>query len=238
MKRLWIPGVAVMAILGVLVALAPAADPKDDPKAKKASDDAGKIAMAFQLADIGRTTGSAEALIAAAKLLNSVEELTILKDVKSAEGKDASGPPKAGDAIKGKEEGGDFSKEVKDMLADAEKLAKNDEHLMALIKGVKVAGGRNVVGGARVFSDTIQVPGNHRVYTVDFVPGLPATVSVSSNSGRMLNLEVWNRQGELKGSYSGRSGYVTWTPSPGHNPFTVRITNTGREANTFTVTMN
>jgi hypothetical protein len=235
-KRLWVPGVAVMTLLGVLVALAPAADPKEE-KAKKASADAEKIAMAMQMADLGRQTASPEALIGAAKLLNSIDELTLIKNSNSIEGKDSK-PPMAAELTKGKEEGGDFSKEVKDLLDDATKLAKGDEHLLALIKGVKVSGGRNVIGGARVFSDTIQVPGNHRTYTCDFVPGVPATVSVNSNSGRYVLLEVWNRQGELKGSYQGRSGYVTWTPSPGHNPFTIRVTNTGQAANTFTLTMN
>jgi hypothetical protein len=101
-----------------------------------------------------------------------------------------------------------------------------------------VPGGRGSIGGPKAVSSTIVVPGNHHTWTYDFYPNVPATVSVVSNSGRVLTLEVFNRQGQLRGSYVGRAGYVRWVPEPGHNPFTIRIRNDAPVANTYTLTTN
>jgi hypothetical protein len=241
-QRHWILGLAAfvlgVAALGLVRADEPKKDAKVDEKAKKASDEAGKIATAFMLADLGRMSGSAEALIAAAKLLNSVDEATAIKDAKPVEGKDNSKPPAAGELTKGKEEGTDFSATVKELLDDAEKLAKNDDKVLAVIKSVKVNAGRGVASGPTTLSANIAVSGNTHTWYYNFVPNLPGTVTVTSNSGRYLTLEVYNAQGQLRGSQTGRVCSVSWTPEAGHNPFSIRVTNSGQAANTYTMVTN
>jgi hypothetical protein len=36
----------------------------------------------------------------------------------------------------------------------------------------------------------------------------------------------------------GKAGYITWTPEPGHNPFTIRIRNDAKVANSYVMTVN
>src|SRR5262245_39919581 len=137
--RTWLMVLALVTGLGV-VAVAGAEPPKDE--AAKRALDMGNMALGFKLADLGRQAGSPEALVAAAKLLNSVSDIQVAEDVKPAVGT-AKEKAKPGDPVdESKAKAGDFSKEVEDLLKEARVLAKDDKTVLALIDSVKTNKGK------------------------------------------------------------------------------------------------
>jgi hypothetical protein len=235
MKRnSWAAALAFVAGL-CLVASVPAADPPK-PDAAKKDQDTANIALAFKLADLGRQAGSPEALVGAAKLLNSVEAVTQVEGVKPVAGPESKDPPKPGKVTENpKQTATDFSKEVKGLLDEAKALAKDDKNLMAVIDAVKVNTGKGAIGGPQRMVETVD-PHGAQTWTIRFAGAQQARVAVDS-AGERLKLEVFYMNGNKIGEFDGRSSEIYWTPNVDKD-FMVRVTNLGGKKTAYTLITN
>jgi hypothetical protein len=249
-----------MWLLGLIVALASATvfcradEPKKDAGNPKEMTAAQKkamladLALAEEMADVGRRAGSPEALLAAAKILSKLNgegyKVVKLEGVKPLEGKVGDKPTTAGEPIK--EEGGkeqDFSDRIRKLKAEAHKLnaSPKDEKLDELID--KVADKphdklRGSLAGPRELGPFDIAPGATRTFWFRFIGGEPASVYVTNEGRGQLKMEIYNERGGQVISVTG-AGELTcdWTPGM-TRPFAVYVSNVGRQPRTFTLYKN
>jgi hypothetical protein len=161
-----------------------------------------EVALAYQIADLGRKAGSPEALLGAAKLLSKLNGKDIglvkLEGVKPVTGKPADKKKrKAGEPIQ--EEGGtptNFLAEIKKLKEDARKLNRpKDETLAALIDKVKADEPRGSMQGPKWLGPYTLPPYGTEdkflaFFTFKFRGGEPARIVVRNKSGAQLKLEA------------------------------------------------
>jgi hypothetical protein len=232
MRRMLMVGLLIVVGLG-LVASVPGADPKAD--AAKRALDMTNVALGLQMADLGRKAGSPEALIAAAKLLNSVSDVRVQDDFKPAVGT-AKEPAKPGDPVdESKAKPADFSRDIEDLLKEARALAKDDKTLLSLIDSVKVNKGKGSQGGPWTSRMKVLQPGDSNTFNFNFIGGEEAYLYVDSDT--MVSLEVYRPNGTLVKSASGRKCELSWVPDV-DKQFTIYVTNVGKKQATYTIYKN
>jgi hypothetical protein len=235
---LWVVGLFLAAGLGLAVGLAGAADKKEAPgddRGAKNEQDVANIAIAYKLADLGRQAESPEALIAAAKILNSIHEVQALDNVEPATS-DASKPPKPGEPIPDKPEkakAADFSAEVKKLLDEAKDMTKDDK-VLAVINSVKITPTKGAIGGPRRIVKYLKGGTNH-VYTIRYAGGVQARVVVSCPVS--VSLQVYRPDGSLIGEFNGKNEEIYWNPK-NDNDFTIRVVNLTGTGADYTLTTN
>jgi hypothetical protein len=247
-QRVWLLGLGLMLAVTAATVLCQADEPKkgdgdklSPEKMTKAMDD---IAMAYQLADIGKRAGSPEALLAAAKMFSrlSQEEIVLIKleGVKPVTGKaDDKNKPKPTEEVK--EEGGEkvtFAAEIKKLKEEANKLnsPKNDK-LAELIAAVPEKG-RGSLGGPAWMGPYTVAPGNTNSLRFNFRGREWAQVMVSVSNGAPVRLEIYNTDGALIGQRQGRGTLeIGWTPGF-TRAFDVYVTGVGGRPATYDVYKN
>jgi hypothetical protein len=242
MQRVW--------LLGLIVALASATVfcQADEPKKEMTAAEKAKmltdLALADEMADVGRKAGSPEALLAAAKILARLNgegyKLVKLEGVKPITGKVGDKPTTTGEPIK--EEGGTehgFSDQIKKLKELAHKLNANpkDEKLDELIDKVSEASRGSLRGPAELGPFDIG-PGATSTFHFTFVGGEPASVHVTNQGRGQLKLEIYNEKGGRVTSITG-AGELScdWTPGM-TRPFTVYVSNVGGQPRSFTLYKN
>jgi hypothetical protein len=241
-QRVWLLGLGLMLALVTTAVLCQADEPKQD-KLTKAMED---IAMAYQLADIGKRADSPEALLAAARLFSRLnkEEIGLVKveGVKPATGKaDDKNKPKPGDEVK--DEGGEkvsFVAEIKKLKEEARKLnSPKNEKLAELIDAVDEGkGARGSLGGPRWLGPFTVLPGNTNSLRFNFRGQDWAEVIVNVTNGAPVQLEIYNDNGVLIGSRQGRGSLeIGWTPRA-TRAFDVYVTGVGGRAANYDVYKN
>jgi hypothetical protein len=231
MKKRFPIAIAAVVLLGGVVAVLPAADPpKDAPKSTPAADDVRHIAMAYELADYGRTNKSPEMLIAAARVLRNIKPVPG-SDKVTVEAPQGEKPEKF-------EEGKptDLGEEANKLLNEAKELAKNDTVINELIDRLQKEKGRGSLGGPRQWSNTIRTGYTH-AFDVNMVGGQVANVSVTGNGVAVFTLSATNEKGITVASSTGHNPALSWVPVE-TRPFTIRIHNDAGGLAAFTVYHN
>jgi hypothetical protein len=167
-------------------------------------------------------------------------KLVKLEGVKPITGKVGDKPVTTGEPIK--EEGGTehgFADRIKKLKADAHKLNANpkDEKLDELIDKVSEASRGSLRGPAELGPFDIG-PGATSTFHFTFVGGEPAHVHVTNQGRGQLKLEIYNEKGGRVTSITG-AGELSCDWEPGMTrPFTVYVSNVGRQERNFTVYKN
>jgi hypothetical protein len=248
MQRMWLLG--LIAALASATVFCQADEPKKDPGKPGEMTAAQKkamladLALADELADVGLKAGSPEALLAAAKILSKLNgegyKLVKLEGVKPITGKVGDKPTTTGEPIKeegGKEQG--FSDRIKKLKEEAHKLntKPKDEKLDELIDKVSEASRGSLRGPAELGPFDI-APGATSTFHFTFVGGEPASVHMTNQGPGKLKLEIYNERGGQIVSVTGAGElYCDWTPAM-TRPFTVYVSNIGRQPRSFTVYKN
>jgi hypothetical protein len=218
---------ALLALCGVLVGQPTAAqDNKADPvktKEQKAADAVSAIAAAYQLTDLGRETRSPEMLIGAAKVLLSISvkpgDATV-----TAEGK----PIKS-------EKGEPLKKVAHGWLKEAAMMAPGDKAVNEMVQRLLDQESQGAIGGPRHYFHT---PGSGAVITwsVNFIGGQPASISVAGNGRNTLTLTVVSAGGATHSS-TGLNPAVSFVPSR-TNVHTITVVNNGPGSAAYTLYHN
>jgi hypothetical protein len=236
----WLLAPGLMLALATATVLCRADEPKKD-KVTTAMED---IAMAYQLADIGKRADSPEALLAAARLFSRLNKeeigLVHLANVKPGTAK-ADEKKKPGEEVK--EEGGEkvsFADEIKKLKEEARKLnSPKNEKLAELIDAVDDGKGmRGSLGGPAWMGPYTVFPGSTNSLRFNFRGRDWAQVMVSVTNGAPVQLEVYNLDGALIGTRQGRGTLeIGWTPAFTRG-FDVYVTGTGARPANYNVYKN
>jgi hypothetical protein len=230
-----------------LLATPGAAQPPGKDKDKTRADYIADLTTAANLIQFGRgevpdqpwLTGvkSPEALVAAGGIL-----LRAHKAFEEKMGELPAPTDKDGKALKAEAKAASLKSQAGDLFVEAQGMVAGDKSraaaIDALIKKAENLGEfRDAVGGPRNITMTI-LPGQSHNYKVQYVAGLPASVALTSNGGR-LDFEIVNNAGESIFDIKGTFANYSWNPKNGPNRVvTFNITNIGRVANTYTLTTN
>jgi hypothetical protein len=245
-QRVWLLGVALVLAGTAAAVLCQADEPKkgdgDKVSQEKLKTAMADLAMAYELADIGKRAESPEALLAAAKLfskLNGEIGLVKVEGVKPGTGKaDEKNKPKPEEV---KEEGGktvSFGDEITKLKEEARKLnSPKNEKLAELIEAVDEKG-RGSLGGPRWLGPFTVFPGDTNSLHFNFRGQEWADVIVNVTNGAPVNIEIYNDNGRLIGSRQGRGSLeIGWTPGFTRG-FDLYITGVGGRAANYNVYKN
>lgn len=225
MKRIILTG-----FLGLVLACPVFAQKTEDKEAAQAgSADISAIKLGNELAKFGYASQSAASLIEAARILSSVPTRAFV-----AESTERGPAVKDAEAKQSKVE---F--DVKKLLADAKRMAKNDDALLALARRVEntpVAAGRTN-GPGRTY-ERVNAR-SYDQYNVRFRGGELAEVVVIGDGDTDLDLYVYDENGNLVASDTDYTDncYVRWYPKWTGN-FRIKIVNRGYVYNNYVLITN
>lgn len=197
---------------------APADEKKDDSvqvKPDPVSDDVRHIALAYDLADYGRSIKSPEMLISAAR---------ILRKIRTTPGKEKPTIEDGKDEKDDSDEPVSLVAESDKLLAEARKLAPDDAIIGELAERAAKEKTRGSVGGPR---SHYHKPGAgvKLTWNVTFKAGQPASVAVQGNGKNTLTLTVTGPGGHYL-YWSGPNPSVSWVPKV-TKTYTISVTNDG-----------
>jgi hypothetical protein len=239
MKSIRISTFALLALPMFALAGESGGAPNEGQKeaAAKAAGDSQveKVALATTLVQWGRSSNSAEALMAAAQIMMEVP----------AEGQDKKKESKAGSATAA--EKADEAPPTLDPAALAKEaldIAKKegDKNLAKSIEAqIKAAAGgasRGAVGGPK-YGVTKIMAGYTDVYVVEYRGGELAEIAISGDGDTDLDIYVYDENGNFIGSDTGSqdTGYVSWYPK-WTGPFRVEVVNRGSVYNQYVMVTN
>lgn len=185
------------------------------------------IKLAAELSKYGYANKSALALIQAAQIAveNNFQEVAAQKD--NAEAAQTTGDKK-----------GNITLDPKQLLEDAAVLADRDANLLALIaKASETQSKRAPVGGSSYNSTSVNGNGTD-VYTVSFIAGQTAVVTVVGDGDTDLDLYVYDSNGNLivKDDDYTDNCVVSWTPK-WTGKFKIKVVNRGPVYNRYIIRM-
>lgn len=185
------------------------------------------IKLAAELSKYGYANKSALALIQAAQIAvdNNFQEVAAQKD--NAEAAQTTGDKK-----------GNITLDPKQLLEDAAVLADGDANLLALIaKASETQSKRAPVGGSSYNSTSVNGNGTD-VYTVSFIAGQTAVVTVVGDGDTDLDLYVYDSNGNLivKDDDYTDNCVVSWTPK-WTGKFKIKVVNRGPVYNRYIIRM-
>lgn len=185
------------------------------------------IKLAAELSKYGYANKSALALIQAAQIAveNNFQEVAAQKD--NAEAAQTTGYKK-----------GNITLDPKQLLEDAAVLADGDANLLALIaKASETQSKRAPVGGSSYNSTSVNGNGTD-VYTVSFIAGQTAVVTVVGDGDTDLDLYVYDSNGNLivKDDDYTDNCVVSWTPK-WTGKFKIKVVNRGPVYNRYIIRM-
>ena len=229
--------VAVAAALGL--AMAGAGGSAFAAEAANAQDRAGTatasaqgvadIHLAAELADWGRRSRSALALIEAAKILARTGGQDQAQS-KTEEGPKVTGPqtPKVGKP----------EMTVTALLEEAKGLAGPDQYLQQQIAQVGSLQSKGRAGGPTVHSDAVNASATD-VYHIRFRGGEVARIAVKGDGDTNLSLYVYDQNGHAICSDTDNDDrkFCQWTPA-WTGSFTVKIANEGSVYNRYAIATN
>lgn len=245
-----------MLTLGAVLLAAPALT-ADDPKpagkpaeptleeknAAARGDAVGELGKAAGLAEFGREVKSPEALALAGGMLLRADKMFGGKseklDVKPA-GKDGKPLPDEKIApVPLKEQADALFTEARGMVSKDPAQAKA---LEALIKRAEAFEGekRGSVGGPRTVTRTLN-PGETHTYTIGFVSGQPAAVSMTSTGPAKILFDITHAKGTNLLSVRGLNANYSWVPVRDRDNVrvhTITLQNLGARVTTYTLTTN
>lgn len=185
------------------------------------------IKLAAELSKYGYANKSALALIQAAQIAveNNFQEVAAQKD--NAEAAQTIGDKK-----------GNITLDPKQLLEDAAVLADGDANLLALIaKASETQSKRAPIGGSSYNSTSVNGNGTD-VYTVSFIAGQTAVVTVVGDGDTDLDLYVYDSNGNLivKDDDYTDNCIVSWTPK-WTGKFKIKVVNRGPVYNRYIIRM-
>lgn len=185
------------------------------------------IKLAAELSKYGYANKSALALIQAAQIAveNNFQEVAAQKD--NAETAQTTDDKK-----------GNITLDPKQLLEDAAVLADGDANLLALIaKASETQSKRAPVGGSSYNSTSVNGNGTD-VYTVSFIAGQTAVVTVVGDGDTDLDLYVYDSNGNLivKDDDYTDNCVVSWTPK-WTGKFKIKVVNRGPVYNRYIIRM-
>jgi hypothetical protein len=208
---------------------------KGAAKATAQSQAISDLALANSLAAYGRKNKSAAALVSAARILASTRtaELEAKKESKPNE--------KAGKGKDERPESAAADNSPKALLAEAVKLAPDDESIAAQAKQVEALLAESPRGAFPYPKEGQGVVAGYTTdyYVVDYRGGELATVSVSGDGYTDLDLYVYDENDNLityDESYSDQC-FCSWAPI-WTGPFTIYVKNNGASYNRYTIWTN
>ncbi len=233
MTRVWLAGLALAGLVSLGYRPAPAEETKEkaakegvDKDAAKVGEAVRNIALASDLATLGREQKSPEMLIAAAKILRKIQARPGTEKPKIEKGEDTATEPIS------------LVAESDSLLEEARKLAKETDNQLCVELADKVAKepkSRGSLGGPRSYTHQ---PGAGTVITwnVTFRGGQPANVSVRGNGRNVLTLTVTGPGGHFY-TWTGPNPAVNWVPNV-QKTYTITVRNDGPGACRYTLFHN
>ncbi len=216
-----------------------------DKKAETTANLVADLALAAQLADLGRggfnerdglstKTASPEALVTAGALLLRTHKLTggkmgAIEDAPKEGGKAAAALP--------------LDKQAEALFDEARAAAgTNSKAIDSMIDTVmKRDYDRGSVGGPRSVTRTLNAGETH-TYNFNFFGGQPAAVSMTSTGPARIQFDLNHAGGASLLSIRGLHANYNWTPAGGKKDgvrnFSVTLNNTGNRPTTYTLNKN
>src|SRR5262249_15687578 len=175
--------------------------------------------MAYELADYGRAKKAPEALIAAARVLRGIRTTPGEEKAKVDGAKDEKDQAvEAGEPVS-------LVAESDKLLEEAKKMVPKDKAIQSLANQLANETRRPAVGGPRAASAGVPPNGTH-YWTISFIGGMPASVTVQGNGHSFFTVEASNERGTIVAQSSGRHPHITWVPGATRT-FTIRVRNNG-----------
>ena len=206
------------------------ADPSQTTPAVQAVQD---VALARQLVIYGQRTGSAEPMIAAARIL--LETPT----------QPASWEPQHQDSGDAASNGADADKEsapelsVLEVLWSAREMAGDDEHMIAVIEQLEGSMEKGRMGGPTTHYDRVEAYTTDVYSDITFYAGETAMINVIGDGDTDLDCYVYDEGGHLIDSDEDYTDVcnLIWTPR-WTGPFELQIKNLGSVWNAYSITTN
>lgn len=222
------------AITAALTLPAFAEDKSGANASDMATGDSGPVAhlsMAQELFEYGVANKDALAVLAAARIVQSVatEDVERDKETKPTEGMED---------VAEEGEGKDKPAGLDDMFAAAKEFAGGDPSIEGLIEDAMAEGSRGRVGGATRTLSRLRA-GNTDVFKAAFYGGQLAEIAILGDGDANLDLLVTDENGNticLDRSYSDRI-YCSFTPAWTGN-FAIYVKNQGRVRNSYYILTN
>ena len=198
---------------------APAMEAKESPEGEAVKN----IALAYDLAALGRKSDSPEMLLAAAKILGMY---------KSNPGKDK---PKVSGGVDEPTEPLSLSEEAQKLLTEAKEKAKGDKAIIALADAIADGLSRGSYGGPRSYTHQPR-SGATLTWNVNFIPGQMARVSVIGNGRNSITLTATFPGGRVE-TFTGPNPSLVLVPGVAGST-QITVTNNGPGVCRFTVQHN
>ncbi len=130
------------------------------------------------------------------------------------------------------------SYDIDKLLADAVTFADGDEHLLAIIDGLKNGATRGATKDYATHYDRVEARTTD-TYTIRFRGGEDACVIVSGDGDTDLDLYIYDENGNLIDSDTDNTDQCVaiWHPK-WTGPFTIKIKNLGNVYNRYSLTVN
>jgi hypothetical protein len=237
----------LLGLVSVLSANLAMAQKKEQPDAQdeRRSAAIASIAMASQLASIGRGEATEETVLG--KSFKSPELLVaaggLLMQAAGVLGNELDSITEKGEVDK-KSKAVTLKSQAKDLFDEAIAMvagnADKEKALQALIKKAStVEESRGAVGRPRTITRVL-APGQSATITIPFLPAAPGTISYVSVGGARQRCEIINHRGSTIYDNTGRDGTHNFKAARDTQPrmITVRLTNVGSATHTVTVTTN
>lgn len=228
--------IALTLATSALVALSPLAMAQDKTGENQsatldgATGPVATVALAQSLYAYGVANGDALSVVAAARLMSTIE---IGEAERSAETKPTEGAQVAAD-----DGDDDTPADLAAMLATARELAGDDATLTGLIDDIEAAGARGRIGGPSRTLSRLRA-GYTDVWTVPFYGGSLAEVAVVGDGDADLDVVITDENGNTicyDNSYSDKV-YCSWTPR-WDGAFYVTVMNVGAVRNSYYILTN
>lgn len=131
-----------------------------------------------------------------------------------------------------------ISYDIEKLLTDAVTFADGDEHLLAIIEGLKNSATRGATKDYAVHYDKVNAKSTDS-YTIRFRGGEEACVIVCGDGDTDLDLYVYDENGNLVDSDTDTTDacVAVWNPK-WTGPFTIKIKNLGNVYNRYSLTVN
>lgn len=196
-----------------------AKDGKESPEGEAVKN----IAMAYDLAALGRKNDSPELLLAAAKILGMYKSNPGKEKPVVSGGTDEPTEPQS------------LSEDAQKLLTEAKEKAKNDKAIVALADAIADGLSRGSFGGPRAYTHQ---PGSGTTLTwnVNFVPGQPARASVVGNGRNSLTLSATFPGGHVD-TFTGPNPSLVHVPTVA-GVTVISVTNNGPGVCRYTVRHN
>jgi len=229
---------ALTLATSALVALSPLAMAQDKSGENQsatldgATGPVATVALAQNLYAYGVANGDALSVVAAARLMSTIE---IGEAERSAETKATEGAQVTAD-----DEGGEDAAppDLEAMLATARELSGDDATLLGLIEDIEAAGARGRIGGPSRTPSRLRA-GHTDVWTIPFYGGSLAEVAIVGDGDADLDVIITDENGNTicyDNSYSDKV-YCSWTPR-WNGPFYVTVMNVGAMRNSYYILTN